>query len=286
MCEVLNADGTPHESNGRATIDDDDDDFWFGFEQEYTLIDLETELPLGFPKGGYPGPQGPYYTSVGARNTKGRELVDEHLHLCLEAGLERRRYQRRGHAMGQWEYQIFRQGCRKVLVTRFGLPATFSSVRPKLTTSPSICIPNQSRATGMDPECTLTFQTEPCVTKEARNSSRKSARSSARTFNRHISVYGSDNNQRLTGFTKLSPLTNSVTAFPTAEPPFVFQSERSKMVGKVDWKTADLHPMATLTQLQRQLSRPPKKHLLRNFLVFLFKRRWSNPSPFFIFSSS
>ena len=28
-------DGTPHESNGRATIDDDDNDFWFGFEQEY-----------------------------------------------------------------------------------------------------------------------------------------------------------------------------------------------------------------------------------------------------------
>ena len=40
MCEVLNADGTPHESNGRATIEEDDDDFWFGFEQEYTLIDL------------------------------------------------------------------------------------------------------------------------------------------------------------------------------------------------------------------------------------------------------
>ena len=34
MCEVLNSDGTPHESNGRALIDDDDDDFWFGFEQE------------------------------------------------------------------------------------------------------------------------------------------------------------------------------------------------------------------------------------------------------------
>ena len=49
MCEVLNADGSPHESNGRATIDEDDDDFWFGFEQEYTIIDPETDLPLGFP---------------------------------------------------------------------------------------------------------------------------------------------------------------------------------------------------------------------------------------------
>ena len=26
-----------------------------GFEQEHTLIDLETDLPLGFPKGGYQG---------------------------------------------------------------------------------------------------------------------------------------------------------------------------------------------------------------------------------------
>ena len=50
MCEVLNADGSPHESNGRATIDDDDNDFWFGFEQEYFLWDPETNLPLGFPK--------------------------------------------------------------------------------------------------------------------------------------------------------------------------------------------------------------------------------------------
>ena len=27
MCEVFNADGTPHPTNGRATIDEDDDDF-------------------------------------------------------------------------------------------------------------------------------------------------------------------------------------------------------------------------------------------------------------------
>ena len=39
MTEVLNPDGSPHASNGRATIDDDDDDFWFGFEQEYFIMD-------------------------------------------------------------------------------------------------------------------------------------------------------------------------------------------------------------------------------------------------------
>ena len=63
MTEVLNADGTAHETNGRATIDDEDEDFWFGFEQEYFLYDVETNLPVGFPKD----QTGQFYCSVGAR---------------------------------------------------------------------------------------------------------------------------------------------------------------------------------------------------------------------------
>ena len=79
MTEVLNADGSPHETNARATIDDDDNDFWFGFEQEYFLCDPTTNLPLGFPENGYPAPQGQYYCSVGAKNAFGRDIVEEHL---------------------------------------------------------------------------------------------------------------------------------------------------------------------------------------------------------------
>ncbi|MFP6901335.1 MAG: glutamine synthetase beta-grasp domain-containing protein, partial [Opitutales bacterium] len=106
MAEVLRPDGTAHESNVRAAIDADDDDFWFGFEQEYTLIDPDTKLPLGFPHSGFPPPQGPYYTSVGAANTFGREIVDEHLHYCLEAGLNVEGINAEV-MMGQWEFQVF-----------------------------------------------------------------------------------------------------------------------------------------------------------------------------------
>ena len=112
MCEVLNADGTPHESNHRAQIDDDDNDFWFGFEQEYFLMDTETDLPLGFPRRGFPGPQGKYYCSVGGRYTWGRDFVEEHLDICLAAGLNIEGINQEV-APGQWEFQNFAKGAKK-----------------------------------------------------------------------------------------------------------------------------------------------------------------------------
>ena len=112
MSEVLNADGTPHISNGRATIEDDDNDFWFGFEQEYFLWDNKTNRPLGFPAGGFPGPQGPYYCSVGAANAYGRNIIEEHLDTCLEAGLNVEGINAEV-ATGQWEFQIFSKGAKQ-----------------------------------------------------------------------------------------------------------------------------------------------------------------------------
>jgi len=114
MTEVLNADGTPHVTNGRATIDeaDDDEDFWFGFEQEYFLWDPVTDRPPGFPANGYPEPQGPYYCSVGAKNAFGRDIVEEHLDICLDAGLNVEGINGEV-AAGQWEFQIFAKGAKR-----------------------------------------------------------------------------------------------------------------------------------------------------------------------------
>jgi glutamine synthetase len=83
MTEVMHADGTPHSSNGRATIDDDGD-FWFGFEQEYFIMDTKTLLPLGFPIEVILL-QVWYYCSVGGK-IHGRALVEEHADLCIAAG--------------------------------------------------------------------------------------------------------------------------------------------------------------------------------------------------------
>ena len=108
MCEVMNPDGTPHPSNSRARIHDDAGT-WFGFEQEYFLY--QDGRPLGFPEEGFPEPQGRYYTGVGyhAVGDIARAIVEEHLDLCLAAGINHEGINAEV-AKGQWEFQIFGKG--------------------------------------------------------------------------------------------------------------------------------------------------------------------------------
>lgn len=180
MCEVLNPDGTPHASNGRATIDDDDDDFWFGYEQEYFIMDVETQLPLGFPVGGYPGPQGLYYCSVGGKNTHGRALVEEHADLCLEAGINFEGINQEV-ACGQWEFQVFAKGAKQagdeLWVARYLLDRLTENYGFSSST-----IQSRSRATGTDQACTPISQTGRCVMLEARNCLITSVKRLVRTF--------------------------------------------------------------------------------------------------------
>ena len=108
MCEVLNADGSTHESNMRAPLREvakkyESHESWFGIEQEYTFFD--GARPLGWPSHGFPGPQGKYYCGVGADEVFGRAIVEEHMKACIDAGLMICGIN--AEVMpGQWEFQI------------------------------------------------------------------------------------------------------------------------------------------------------------------------------------
>jgi len=108
LCEVLNSDGTPHETNTRAllrsvTSQVESQKPLFGIEQEYTMF--KVGRPFGWPTGGYPPQQGPFYCGVGSDEVFGRELVEEHLAACVEADLPICGVN--SEVMpGQWEFQV------------------------------------------------------------------------------------------------------------------------------------------------------------------------------------
>jgi glutamine synthetase len=69
LASTYNSDGTPNRTNFRhnaaKTMELAKSSVpWFGLEQEYTLFGMD-DRPLGWPAGGFPGPQGPYYCGAG-----------------------------------------------------------------------------------------------------------------------------------------------------------------------------------------------------------------------------
>lgn len=198
MCEVLTSDGTPHPSNGRALIDDDDNDFWFGFEQEYFLWDPETNKPLGFPANGYPAPQGPYYCSVGAHNSFGREIVEEHLDACLDAGLNVEGINAEV-AAGQWEFQIFAKGAAQagdeIWIARYLLERIGESYGVAINWHCKPLGELDWNGSGMH----ANFSNTLLRTAGDKAIFDKVCESFRPVVKEHIEVYGADNHLRLTG---------------------------------------------------------------------------------------
>jgi len=110
MCEVYNPDGSPHDTNTRAKLRDiitpaiEAEEPLYGFEQEYTMLKKDGTV-YGWPSGGYPAPQGPFYCAVGSESVYGRELAEAHMDACIKAGIIISGIN--AEVMpGQWEFQI------------------------------------------------------------------------------------------------------------------------------------------------------------------------------------
>lgn len=198
MCEVLLPDGSPHPSNARATIIDDPDT-WFGFEQEYFLF--KDGRPLGFPKEGFPEPQGKYYTGVGfsAVGDIAREIVDTHLEICLEAGITHEGINAEV-AKGQWEFQIFGKGSKKaaddVWMARYLLQ--------RLCEQYGVDVEYHCKPLGKDFDWNgsgmhTNFSTKFMREKGGKKYFEKLMATFDKFKNEHIAVYGPDNHLRLTG---------------------------------------------------------------------------------------
>ncbi len=213
LAEVYNIDMTPHHTNTRRgmmnVIEKHDDETMYGFEQEYFIYDNETNSPLGWPstQGSFPKPQGDYYCAVGANNVSGRAFVEEHVDLCLGAGLLVSGINAEV-ALGQWEYQIgpvpAEDGSDQLWVSRYLLYRLSEKYNYRIELDPKPFKGNDWNGSGMH----VNFSTK--TIREDKENKKAIAEQMCKKLEKkhkeHIAIYGVNNEHRLTGANETSSM--------------------------------------------------------------------------------
>jgi len=201
MCETWMSDGKPNAYNFRhdaAVVmeKNKEHEFWFGLEQEYTLLDAYG-WPYGWPRNGFPAPQGPYYCGVGTGKVFCRDIVEAHYKACLYAGVNISGTN--AEVMpAQWEFQV--GPCPDIALgdelwmARFLLHRIAEEFGAKVTFAPKP-IPGDWNGAGLHSNVS---------TKEMRaegglKAIEEAMDKLAARHKEHMSVYGEDNEQRMTG---------------------------------------------------------------------------------------
>ncbi|HIO88965.1 MAG TPA: glutamine synthetase [Candidatus Marinimicrobia bacterium] len=200
MNEVRKPDGSIHESNTRARLVEiaekhKDEDAWFGIEQEYTFF--KGRSPLGWPNGGYPAPQGPFYCGVGADEVFGRDIVEDHMDICVQAGIQISGVN--AEVMpGQWEFQVGSLGPLEVSdqlwIARWILYRIAENYGVNATLHPKP-VKGDWNGAGAHANFSTKLMRENGGLKIIESACEKLGRK----HEEHIAVYGAHNEERLTG---------------------------------------------------------------------------------------
>jgi glutamine synthetase len=201
LAECYNNDGTPNKSNYRYQCNKimtqvAAEKPWFGLEQEYSLFDMD-DRPYGWPKGGFPGPQGPYYCGAGAGKVFARDLVEAHYRACLYAGVNISGIN--AEVMpSQWEFQVgpcegIEMGDHLTLA-RYLLIRVAEEWGVKVSFHPK-AVPGDWNGAG----CHTNYSTDSMRKEGGMKAIEAAIEKLAKRHHEHIAVYGADNDKRLTG---------------------------------------------------------------------------------------
>ncbi len=200
LCEVFEANGKPHPTNTRARLralakKHAKTDSWFGIEQEYTIF--KDGRPLGFPATGFPRPQGPYYCGVGTDQIAGRELAEEHMKACLDAGITLSGIN--SEVMpGQWEFQVGPIGplavSDQLWLSRWLLHRLGEGFGISVSLSPKPVLGDWNGA-----GCHTNFSTKQMRAPGGIAAVKAACEKLKKKHREHIAVYGIGNELRLTG---------------------------------------------------------------------------------------
>lgn len=201
LTECWNSDGTPNKFNHRHAAAKlmkahEKEEVWFGLEQEYTLFDLYDNV-YGWPKGGFPAPQGPYYCGVGTGKVYARDVIEAHYKACLYAGINISGIN--AEVMpSQWEFQVGPcEGIEmgdQLWVARYFLTRVAEDFGVKISLHPKP-LKGDWNGAGCHTNVSTVAMRQPGGMKFIEEAIDKlSLRHSE-----HIALYGADNEQRLTG---------------------------------------------------------------------------------------
>jgi len=109
LCDVRTSDNKPHPKSYRhklkESLGEDENEYWFGIEQEYVVVDPFERKPIGWPKDSEPFPQGRYYCGVGGDVTRFRNIAEMHATACRFCNIPLTGTNAEV-MLSQWEYQI------------------------------------------------------------------------------------------------------------------------------------------------------------------------------------
>ncbi|EEH45386.2 glutamine synthetase [Paracoccidioides brasiliensis Pb18] len=201
LCETWDSDGSPNKFNYRHEASKlmrthAHEHFWFGLEQEYTLLGPDG-WPYGWPKGGFPGAQGPYYCGVGTGKVHCRDIVESHYKACLYAGIKISGIN--AEVMpAQWEYQV--GPCEGITLgdqlwmSRFLLSRVAEEFGAIISFAPKP-IPGDWNGAGLHSN----VSTEAMRSEGGMKVIEAAMKKLESRHSEHIAVYGEGNEDRLTG---------------------------------------------------------------------------------------
>lgn len=209
LCETYTPDMQPIPTNTRYNANIlfekiKEHEPWFGIEQEYTLFEADGKTPLGWPSGGFPGPQGPYYCGIGTQNSYGRYVVDSHYRACLYAGINVSGVN--AEVMpGQWEYQVGPcvgvDSGDSLWLSRYILERVCEEFGVCVSFDPKP-IPGDWNGAG----CHTNFSTKPMREEGGYDVILKAMEKLKLKHLEMISLYGKGNERRLTGLHETAPI--------------------------------------------------------------------------------
>lgn len=172
----------------------------FGIEQEYTLfeqISAFKKWPLGWPEGGYPAAQGPYYCGAGADVCFGRVIMEKHMKACLTAGIKIGGTNAEV-LPGSWEYQIGPSNGLDVgdhlWMSRYILTRVCEDLGIGLSFEPK---PVKGDWNGS--ACHTNFSTKEMRDSKEDGPIEEAIKKLEKAHDRHIKMYGEGNKDRLSG---------------------------------------------------------------------------------------